>query len=42
MKGKVENLKDDDQSLKFLSNYNSVVVLDDIEDVELVLEQANM
>ena len=42
MKVKVEKLKDDDQSLKFLSNYNSVVVLDDDEDVELVLEQAKM
>ena len=42
MKVKVENMKDDDVSLKFLSNLNSVVVLDDDDDVELILEQANM
>ena len=42
MKVKVENMTDDDVSLKFLSNLNSVVVLDDDDDVELILEQANM
>lgn len=42
MKVKVENMKDDDRSLKFLSNLNSVVVLDDDDDVELILEQASM
>ena len=33
MKVKVENMKDDDRSLKFLSNPNSVVVLDYDDDV---------
>jgi len=42
MKVKVENMKDDDRSLKFLSNLTSVVVLDDDDDVELILEQASM